>query len=159
MSENVEVEETQSVTEPLAPASEVPEPPVNSGELPETPTNPEEVLDKPAEDDPESFPRSYVEKLRKEAAGHRDRAKRADDLAQRLHTAIVGATGRLADATDLPYEESHLDDPAALTRAIDGLLADKPHLASRKPMGNIGQGATSASDTVDLAGLLRANAS
>lgn len=162
MSENVEVEETQSVTESVE-GAEIPA----SEELPVTPPNSEGVLDKSAEDESsssheeeqETFPRSYVEKLRKEAAGHRDRAKRADDLAQRLHTAIVGATGRLADARDLPFDESHLDDPAALSGAIDALLADKPHLATRRPMGNIGQGATSTSDTVDLAGLLRANAS
>ena len=109
-------------------------------------------------EDSETFPRSYVEKLRKEAAGHRDRAKRADDLAQRLHTTLVEATGRLADARDLPFDESHLDDPAALSEAINALLADKPHLATRKPMGNIGQGVTPVSNDVSLGGILRAGA-
>lgn len=109
-------------------------------------------------EDSDTFPRSYVEKLRKEAAGHRDRAKRADDLAQRLHTALVEGTGRLADARDLPFDESHLDDPAALSEAIDALLADKPHLATRKPMGNIGQGVTPVSNDVSLGGILRAGA-
>lgn len=109
-------------------------------------------------EDSETFPRSYVEKLRKEAAGHRDRAKRADDLAARLHTALVEATGRLADARDLPFDESHLDDPVALSEAIDALLADKPHLATRKPMGNIGQGVTPVSNDVSLGGILRAGA-
>lgn len=108
---------------------------------------------------PEAFPRSYVEKLRKENAGYRERAQRSDDLAQRLHTALVTATGKLADATDLPFTEEHLEDPEALNRAIQSLLTDKPHLASRKPRGSIGQGATGAADTVDLAGLLRARAS
>lgn len=108
---------------------------------------------------PETFPRSYVEKLRKENAGYRERAQRSDDLAQRLHTALVTATGKLADATDLPFTEEHLEDPEALNRAIQSLLTDKPHLASRKPRGSIGQGATGAADTVDLAGLLRARAS
>lgn len=107
----------------------------------------------------DTFPREYVEKLRKEAAGHRERAKRADDLAQRLHTALVEATGRLADARDLPYDESHLEDAQALSDAIEKLLADKPHLATRKPAGNIGQGLMSeGSATVSLGGLLRANA-
>lgn len=109
-------------------------------------------------EDPETFPRAYVEKLRKEAAGHRDRAKRADDLAARLHTALVEGTGRLADARDLPYEESHLDDPVALSEAIDAVLADKPHLATRKPIGNIGQGVAPVSNDVSLAGILRAGA-
>ena len=109
-------------------------------------------------EDTETFPRSYVEKLRKEAAGHRDRAKRTDDLAARLHTALVDATGRLADARDLPFDESHLEDAGALTGAIDALLADKPHLATRKPSGNIGQGVGTVTETVSLGGILRAGA-
>lgn len=110
-------------------------------------------------EDADTFPREYVEKLRKEAAGHRDRAKRADDFAHRLHTALVEATGRLADSRDLPYDESHLEDSQALSAAIDALLADKPHLATRKPAGNIGQGLMSeGAATVSLGGLLRANA-
>lgn len=109
-------------------------------------------------EDAETFPRSYVEKLRKEAAGHRDRAKRADGLAQRLHFATVEATGRLADARDLPFDESYLDDPVALSGAIDALLADKPHLATRKPSGNIGQGVGTVTETVSLGGILRAGA-
>ncbi|MGP5124712.1 hypothetical protein ACTXJU_17770 [Glutamicibacter ardleyensis] len=110
------------------------------------------------EEEQETFPRSYVEKLRKEAAGHRDRAKRADGLAQRLHFATVEATGRLADARDLPFDESHLEDSDALTGAIDALLADKPHLATRKPSGNIGQGVGTVTETVSLGGILRAGA-
>ena len=111
------------------------------------------------EADPETFPREYVVKLRQEAADARVKAKRTDDLATRLHGALVTATGRLADPSDLPYDEAHLDDETALTAAIDELLGRKPHLASRRPVGDIGQGATAASDTVDLAGILRARAS
>lgn len=127
----------------------------------ETPVEVESTADavEDATGTPEAFPRSYVEKLRKENAGYRERAQRSDDLAQRLHTALVTATGKLADATDLPFTEEHLEDPEALNRAIQSLLTDKPHLASRKPRGSIGQGATGAADTVDLAGLLRARAS
>ena len=51
-----------------------------------------------------------------------------------------------------------LDDPDALTTAIDTLLASKPHLASRTPRGDVGQGSTGASGDVDLAALLRAGA-
>jgi hypothetical protein len=54
----------------------------------------------PAED-AENFPREYVEKLRKESAGYRDKAKtgesRAEEPSKRLHAALVTATGRLAD--------------------------------------------------------------
>jgi len=108
--------------------------------------------------EPETFPREYVEKLRQEAADARVKAKRTDELAQRLHGALVTATGRLADPSDLPYVEEHLDDEAALTAAIDDLLGRKPHLASRRPVGDIGQGATATSESVDLAQMLRARA-
>ncbi len=114
--------------------------------------------DAPPDDDPETFPREYVEKLRDESAKHRTRAQRADDLAARLHTALVSATGRLADPSDLPFEESHVDDAEALTAAIDELLTRKPHLASRRVTGDVGQGASKSGETVDLAGMLRARA-
>lgn len=110
------------------------------------------------EDDAETFPREYVEKLRKENADARVKAKRADDLAARLHTALVAATGRLADPSDLPFDDAHLEDADALNAAVDALLARKPHLASRRPVGSIGQGATAPADSVSLAGILRHNA-
>ena len=106
----------------------------------------------------ETFPREYVEKLRKEAADARVKAKRADDLAARLHTALVAATGRLADPSDLPFDEAHLEDADALSAAVDALVSVKPHLASRRPFGAIGQGATATPAGVDLAGILRAGA-
>lgn len=118
----------------------------------------QETAPTPDEDEPDTFPRDYVEKLRDESAKYRQRAQRADALAQRLHTALVGATGRLQDPSDLPFEESHLDDPEALETAIAELLELKPHLASRKPLGDIGQGAAGSHGTVDLAGLLRSRA-
>lgn len=121
-----------------------------------------DTLEDDAEDttggDAETFPREYVEKLRKEAADARVKAKRADDLAARLHTALVAATGRLADPSDLPFDDSHLEDAYALNAAVDALLARKPHLASRRPVGSIGQGATAPADSVSLAGILRHNA-
>lgn len=114
--------------------------------------------DEQADDAAETFPREYVEKLRKEAADARVKAKRADDLAVRLHTALVAATGRLADPSDLPFDEAHLEDADALSAAVDALVAAKPHLASRRPFGAIGQGATPTPAGVDLAGILRAGA-
>src|SRR5699024_8346527 len=108
---------------------------------------------------PDTFPREYVEKLRDENAKYRQRAQRSDDLAQRLHEALVAATGRLQDPSDLVFDESHLDDPEALQAAIEDLLARKPHLASRRPLGDIGQGAkTGGTGDVDLAALLRSQA-
>ncbi|GAB4582174.1 hypothetical protein [Nocardia sp. IFM 10818] len=106
--------------------------------------------------EPDSFPRSVVAKLRDENARYRQRAQKTDAYAERLHTELVRATGRLADPTDLPYSEDHLDDAEALTAAIDDLVARKPHLASRRAVGDIGQGAKpSAPSPVDLAALLR----
>lgn len=116
---------------------------------------PQEAPEEP-KDDPETFPKAYVEKLRKEAADNRVRAKKVDDYAQRLHKTLVEASGRLADPTDLPFDETHLDDPGALTAAIDALLEAKPHLASRTPRGDVGQGANvPAQDDFSLAGWLR----
>jgi hypothetical protein len=48
------------------------------------------------------------------------------------------------------------EDPDALVAAVDDLLARQPHLASRRPVGEIGYGASpSATRSVDLAALLR----
>jgi len=118
----------------------------------------EETEGSGTEDEPETFDRAYVEQLRDESARYRTRAQRTDDLAARLHTALVAATGRLADPDDLTFDAAHLDDEDALTAAVDDLLARKPHLASRRVAGDIGQGMSGGGDTVDLAGLLRARA-
>ncbi|WP_448221198.1 hypothetical protein [Gordonia iterans] len=104
----------------------------------------------------ETFSREYVEKLRQENGKYRQRAQRADDLAHRLHRALVRTDGRLQDPTDLDFSDDHLDDDGeALTAAITDLLARKPHLAARRPVGDVGQGATTTSTDVDLLGILR----
>lgn len=116
-----------------------------------------EPIEEPAED---TFPRSYVEELRTENRRYRERAQDRDALAHRLHVTLVSATGRLADPTDLEFDQAHLeDDGLSLTEAIDELLKRKPHLASRKPRGNVGQGASTPGGGVDLAALLRHRAS
>lgn len=91
-------------------------------------------------EDGETFPREYVEKLRQENGKYRQRASEADSLANRLHTELVRATGRLADPTDLPFDADHVADAGKMSAAIDALLEAKPHLASRRPIGDIGQG-------------------
>lgn len=91
-------------------------------------------------EDSDTFPREVVEKLRQENGKYRQRAQQADTLAQRLHVELVRATGRLADPSDLPFDAAHLEDPEALAAAVDDLLDRKPHLASRRPTGDIGQG-------------------
>ena len=86
-----------------------------------TDATPEErVLRRPS---PETFPREVVEKLRQENGRYRQRAQQADTLARRLHLELVRATGRLADPSDLEFDEEHLDDPDALVAAVDELLA------------------------------------
>ena len=106
----------------------------------------------------ETFDREYVTKLRDENAKYRQRAGKADDLARRLHTALVAATGLLADPSDLPFDEDHLESPEALTEAVEALLEAKPHLRSRRPSGDIGQEVSESADNVNLAGMLRARA-
>ena len=107
-------------------------------------------------EEPDTFPRSYVEDLRQENGKYRQRAQQGDAYAQRLHIELVRATGKLADPTDMPFDEDHLGGPDKLTAAIDELLQRKPHLASRRPTGDIGQGASSGTgSSVDLAAILR----
>lgn len=149
-------ETTETMQETSQDAQEAPETTELTTSVEEVPDAAEEHTE-PQEDD-DTFPRDYVEKLRDENAKYRQRASRADDLAHRLHTALVTATGKLHDPEDLPFDEEHLDDPEAMSAAVDDLLARKPHLASRKPVGNIGQGASGSTSTVDLAGLLRSRA-
>lgn len=127
-------------------------------EIDDTADDETEVVEPEAEDTDtaETFPREYVERLRGQNAKYRDRAKVADSLATRLHAELVKSTGRLADPTDLPFDADHLDDPEALSTAIDDLLARKPHLASRKPIGDIGQGHRGGSaEPFSLLGLLK----
>jgi len=123
----------------------------------EQPVEPQETPQEPA-DDAETFPRAYVEQLRQENGKYRQRAQKADTYAQQLHTSRVAATGRLQDPTDLPYDEAHLESEEALSAAIDALLQAKPHLASGRPKGSIGQGLSDAGSSVDLAGMLRVRA-
>jgi len=92
----------------------------------------------------DTFPRPYVEKLRTESAGYRERAKtaeeRADTLAHRLHAALVTATGKLVDPDALPFDAEHLDDDEKLSAAIEQLTTAKPYLKARKATGDAGQG-------------------
>lgn len=96
-----------------------------------------------------SDPDRATKKLRKENATLRERAKaaearaaRTDSLAARLHTELVRASGKLADPADFPYnpDADLLDDPEAFNQAIDEFVEAKPHLRSRTPRGDVGQG-------------------
>ncbi len=107
--------------------------------------------------------RAEVRRLRDEAAATRVGSRRAETLAQRLVEAQAGATGLLADPTDLRFDPALLDDeglpdPGKVRTAAEALIAAKPHLASRTPRGDVEQGARDDSADVSLAGLLRAGA-
>ncbi|MEN3221287.1 hypothetical protein PUR22_10625 [Mycolicibacterium porcinum] len=127
-------EATTEATEVMDTTSETPE-----GVIPDATTEGSDLKSEPDED-AETFPREYVEKLRTENGKYRQRAGEADALATRLHTELVRATGRLADPTDLPFDADHIADAGKMVAAIDALLEAKPHLASRRPTGDIGQG-------------------
>ncbi len=111
----------------------------------------------------ETFDREYVQRLRDEAAGHRVKAKRTDALNARLATAQAALTGKLADPTDLPFTDDLLDDDGLVDEdkvhaAVDDLIKRKPHLAARRPTGNVGQGARPETEDVGLEALLRRGA-
>jgi hypothetical protein len=155
VADDTAVEITDDTTDP-PPASEDGPGEQDSGQQGQDDTGDEAESDSSAE----TFSRTYVERLRRESATYRERARTAEHYAARLHTELVRATGRLADPTDLPFNAKHLDDPDALAAAVDDLLARKPHLASRRPTGEIGQGAMSGGGPgVDLAAILRSRAS
>ena len=128
---------TESTTNPELTAADDSREDVLPGE-PESTVRPD-ADDLPGADrtEEDTFSRSYVEKLRQEAAGYRVRAQRTTELEHRLHRALVAATGRLTDPEDLEFSPDHLDDEQALTAALDDLLARKPHLASRRPRGDV----------------------
>lgn len=128
----------------------------------------EEITEELPEGD--TFPREYVEKLRAENAKHRNELKTArDELAaatgslsgvqEKLFRSLVEKTGKLADPTDLAFDPALLETDEALAGAIDTLLTSKPHLASRRVSGDVGQGAGEpVPGEVSLAGLLSRNA-
>lgn len=153
MNDEQHPDESDAITEVCNGESAEPENP-ESGE----PGSEDELHESVHSDEPESFPRSYVEELRQENGRYRQRAQAGEAYAQRLHTELVRATGRLADPTDLPFDAENLDDPDKLTAAVEDLLTRKPHLASRRPFGEIGQGAAASAGTVDLAAILRQQA-
>lgn len=91
-------------------------------------TTPDDGNGESSNSDEETFNRAYVEDLRKESAGYRTQLRTAQE---QLHRLQVEQTGKLADPADLAFDPAHLEDPEALTAAIDALLEAKPHLKRR----------------------------
>ena len=119
----------------------------------------EETPDETADEEPQTYSRAVVDELRAESAKYRQRAReaeaRADELGKQLHTALVAATGKLQDPSDLPYAAEHLESAEALSAAVDELLDAKPHLRSRVAKGDIGIGQKGTAETFSLLDALR----
>lgn len=100
-----------------------------------------------AETNTETFPRSYVEELRRENASWRDKARtaetRADELSRALFTAKVEATGKVENPAEIPYSGDILDDADALNQAIDAAISERPYIKRRNITGDAGQGVKS----------------
>ena len=112
----------------------------------------------------DTFPRPYVERLRARSAGYRTRATAAEartgELEQALYTERVRALDVLADPTDLPYDPEALDDPDALRAAVADLVAKRPHLR-RRGVAGAGTGTREQDDgtePVSLLGIMRGGA-
>lgn len=163
----------EALTEPLTDKTtqdtqEVPEAATGAPVKPEEGATPTDGHAEDADDhdeDAETFPRAYVEKLRRESAGLRERLReaesageRADDLSRRLHAALLAQDGRLVDPEALPYAPEHLESQEALTEAVTALLERKPYLSSQRFASTIPQGATPAPATFSLADALRRGA-
>ena len=131
--DNTQVEETNPDVQPEG-SSEAQEPVETIEEAQEL------QADQQQDEQQQTFDRAYVEKLRKESANYRDKAKRAQELEQRLHNALVAKDGRLADPADLEFDPDHLDNPEALSNAIANLVAKKPGLRAQRLSGDVGAG-------------------
>ena len=118
--------------------------------------------DSPGDDDPDTFDREYVERLRRESGDHRRRARDAERVADELRAELwrerVDALGLLADPGDLPFDADLLDDPYRIRAAVEHLLDERPHLRTRRIRARIGQGEGSPTTGVSLSALLRGGA-
>lgn len=156
---------TEPAEDDTAPAGTEPAPAEDPAEDPAG-TEPAE----PAEDDEDdeagdgdTFPRSYVKRLRERSAGYRARAKDAEartaELERALFTERVRALDVLADPSDLPFDAELLEDPDALRAAADDLVARRPHYRRRGVAAGTGSRDEAGSGPgVSLLGLMRGGA-
>lgn len=91
-----------------------------------------------ADAEPDTFPREYVQALRKEAADHRAKAKKVTDANARLMALHAEMDGRLINVSELAYtddlvDDSGLVDPQKVAQAIDALIESKPYLRKSAP--------------------------
>lgn len=129
----------------------------------ETPGEAPDAGESDSEHDGDTFPRDYVEQLRRKSSGYRLRAQKAEETAEQLGRELyrlrVESLGILADPDDLPYDADLLGDTERLREAAEQLAQSKPHLRARRAGGNIGQHEHGAAgDGFSLLGALRAGA-
>ena len=128
----------------------------------EDPAGTEPAEDDEDDEDGDTFPRSYVKRLRERSAGYRARAKDAEartaELERALFTERVRALDVLADPTDMPFSADMLDDPDALRDAVDSLVASRPHYRRRGVATGTGSHEEHAGPGVSLLGLMRGGA-
>lgn len=128
------------------------EKPADAGQTNETPSD---------DDGATTFDREYVQRLRSESAGHRTRAKEAEDAVDELRRELwgyqVAATGLLADPDDLPYDAEAAGDPEAVKAAAEALIERKPHMRRTGTGGPLPDAAGKAPGTggVSWSSLLR----
>ena len=129
----------------------------DSGDATEKPDETVSEADPNETDEGDTFPRDYVEKLRRENAKYRERAQESEKIAQRLQTALVSLDGRLADPEDLPFDWAYIEDPETLAEAISDLVARKPGLRAQQLAGDAGQGkrGSEKKPAADLISLIR----
>src|SRR5690625_386213 len=113
----------------------------------------------------DTFPRSYVQRLRERSNGYRlqlrERESEVDKLQRQLFAERLQRLDLVVDHDAVPYDPALLDDDDALQEHIEGLLAAKPYLRKRKVSGNIGQHSSNGvgGSSVSLMDKLRHNAS
>lgn len=116
------------------------------------------------EQEPDTFPREYVENLRREAAEHRTGRTAAEERSEaalsRLRLAAIHSATRdvLADPTDLQWSDDMTDeegwpDAEKISAAASALVEAKPHLG--RVRGDVGQGFRGGEQGVSLAEALR----
>ena len=128
-----------------------------------TPAGTEPAEDDEGDEDGDTFPRSYVKRLRERSAGYRARAKDAEartaELERALFTERVRALDVLADPSDLPFDAALLEDSDALRAAADDLVARRPHYRRRGIAAGTGSRDEAGSGPgVSLLGLMRGGA-
>ena len=113
--------------------------------------------------DDDTFPRSYVQRLRERSNGYRlqlrERESDVDTLQRQLFAERLQRLDLVIDHDAVPYDPALLDEPNALQEHVEQLLDAKPYLRKRKVSGNIGQHSnTSDKGGFSLLDAMRANA-